>query len=384
MSSRRALAAVLLLCALSGSLALEFSPAEATTITCKGRPATIIGTSGPDVLRGTRGDDVIAGQGGDDTIVGGGGDDIICGGPGRDTMSGGSGRDLLLGGPAADVARGGENPFGPGDSCDAEQTSGCEAKPVACVVGSVPASLGLDPFYRKHCQAAGLPVVTSRRVAATGLRATARIVDAMLSTRPDIARAMAGNGGYVMIMSIDEVTTDVPEHRFLADDPFVDWDTRARGLGGTLSLPLTSAGEENVSCLPWGRVAQWTTAAPIGDPYFGESILVHEFAHSIHLTGLVSVDPGFQGRLDAAYANAMSTGLWANTYSATNSQEYWAVGVQAYFQAAADVAVADGVRGPINTRSELRAYDRRLFTLIDGVFRGLVWQPDCVPTWRGR
>jgi hypothetical protein len=384
MSNRRAIAAVLVLSAVGGTLVLATAPAAAAPVTCLGRTATIVGTAGPDVIKGTPGNDVIAGLGGDDTIVGRGGNDIICGGSGDDTLSGNKGRDRLIGGPGTDVISGGANGFGPGDSCDGERSTGCEATRVACTVGAVPSSLALDPFYRKHCRATGLPIVTSQRVSAQGLRATARIVHAMLSTRPDVAAAMARNGGYVMIMSIDEVTTDVPEHRFLAADTAVDWDTRARGLGGTLSLPLTSAGEENVLCRPWGRPSQWTTAAPIGDPYFGESILVHEFAHSIHLTGLVSVDLGFQGRLDGAYTNAMATGLWTDTYSATNSQEYWAVGVQAYFQAAADVQSVDGVRGPINTRGELRSYDRRLFDLIDGVFRGLVWQPDCVPTWRGR
>lgn len=38
--------------------------------TCKGLPATIIGTGGLDVINGTAGDDVIAGMGGDDAIDG--------------------------------------------------------------------------------------------------------------------------------------------------------------------------------------------------------------------------------------------------------------------------------------------------------------------------
>ena len=32
------------------------------------------------------------------------------------------------------------------------------------------------------------------------------------------------------------------------DDPDTDWDERARGLGGTLHIPVSSAGEENVMC----------------------------------------------------------------------------------------------------------------------------------------
>ena len=34
----------------------------------------------------------------------------------------------------------------------------------------------------------------------------------------------------------------------IKNDPNTDWDERARGLGGTLDLPLSSAAEENVMC----------------------------------------------------------------------------------------------------------------------------------------
>ena len=45
-----------------------------------------------------------------------------------------------------------------------------------------------------------------------------------------------------------EVTTDVPEHAFLADDANTDWDERARGLGATMSIPVGSSAEENILC----------------------------------------------------------------------------------------------------------------------------------------
>ena len=46
----------------------------------------------------------------------------------------------------------------------------------------------------------------------------------------------------------DEVTTDIPEHAFLASDPNTDWDERARGLGATMSNPVGSSAEENILC----------------------------------------------------------------------------------------------------------------------------------------
>ena len=75
-----------------------------------------------------------------------------------------------------------------------------------------------------------------------------------------------------------ELTTHIPEHRFL--DPNF-WNERARGLGGTLHLPLTTGAEENVLCLP-------------SDRYKDQDILLHEFAHGVNLVSAESVDRGFK------------------------------------------------------------------------------------------
>lgn len=57
--------------------------------TCKGIPATLVGTNNHDILQGTPGDDVIVGRAGNDTIQGFGGNDLICGNAGNDRISGG-------------------------------------------------------------------------------------------------------------------------------------------------------------------------------------------------------------------------------------------------------------------------------------------------------
>jgi hypothetical protein len=83
-------------------------PAPGTaTATCKGLPATIVGTDGSDVRTGSLGQDVIAGLGGNDTLSGIAGNDVICGGAGRDTLRGGKGKDTLLGQKGKDTLKGG-------------------------------------------------------------------------------------------------------------------------------------------------------------------------------------------------------------------------------------------------------------------------------------
>jgi hypothetical protein len=79
----------------------------AAPLTCKGKPATIVGTSGNDVREGTSGKDVIVGLGGNDKLSGLARSDLICGGAGKDTLKGGKGNDKLYGKAGKDTLKGG-------------------------------------------------------------------------------------------------------------------------------------------------------------------------------------------------------------------------------------------------------------------------------------
>ena len=78
---------------------------------CKGLPATIVGTRGDDVLTGTGGRDVIKARGGDDQIFARDGKDVICGGRGADVIKAGGDDDLVYGGGGRDriAGRGGDD-----------------------------------------------------------------------------------------------------------------------------------------------------------------------------------------------------------------------------------------------------------------------------------
>jgi Ca2+-binding RTX toxin-like protein len=75
--------------------------------TCKGKPATIVGTNGNDLRKGRSGKDVIVGLGGNDKLSGLAGSDVICGGSGKDTLKGGKGNDKLFGEAGKDTLKGG-------------------------------------------------------------------------------------------------------------------------------------------------------------------------------------------------------------------------------------------------------------------------------------
>lgn len=213
----------------------------------------------------------------------------------------------------------------------------------------------LDPFYQKQLDV-GILVVGSGKVADHALAEAGWIVGRMLDGRDDLLKAMRANRVRVVVMAATEYTTDVPEHSSLS--PKLFWDRRARGLGATRANPVVSCGEENLLGHP-------------GDPYPAENIFVHEFAHAIHGTGLSTTDPTFDRRLRAAHRAALDRGLWKNTYAATNHSEYWAEGVQCWFD---DNAPADALHNDVRTRTKLKEYDVELAKLCQEVFGDKPWR----------
>jgi hypothetical protein len=225
-----------------------------------------------------------------------------------------------------------------------------EKKPLEAKVSPVPEEVirrfKLDTdFYKKHLDYKGFSILSSGKVSDAALYEARDLIDHLLGDRDDILQAMINRGCRFMVMAPTEMTTDVPEQRHLKNDQKTDWDQRARGLGGKLS----SCGEENLLNLP-------------GDRYRQENILIHEFNHAIHQHGLHRIDPKFNDRLKKAYDDAMAKGLWKGTYVATNSSEYWAEGVQAYFDCMRPQFGA-------NTREKLQKYDPGLFALVDEVYK---------------
>ncbi len=228
-----------------------------------------------------------------------------------------------------------------------------------------PASLGLDPFYKKYIDADGIPVISSENVADQALLNARDIVKDMIKDLPTVKAKMILNRIRVGIIGINERPTQMPEYRDLYTAfPGTDWDNRARAYGATIERPLTTDCEENLLCKP-------------GDRYVGEEILTHEFSHAIHELGLRFTDPTFDTRLQDAYNNAISTGLWTNTYAATDVREYWAEGIQCWYNSNLEAIPTNGVHNQVNTRAELQTYDPMLYDLILNYFSASAGKHGC-------
>lgn len=269
-----------------------------------------------------------------------------------------------------------------------------------------PASLSLHPFYKKYLNlvsdpnsALGIPLSSSENVSPQAFRVASYILLRLLSVRADVRAGIlktwstpashnGPNMNRVAILATNEVTTNMPEYDDLT--PKSTWD-RCRGLGATAYRPLTSAGEENL--MQYGYPT---------DKYYRENILVHEFAQTFWDMGMLkgTVDALQQdAQRNNAYASAMASGRWVHTYAATNPTEYWAEGIQDWFDANGQASPpyrypdpppfadgfddsADGIHNLTDTRAELQTYDPLFYALAQPFFASTRWSSFCKPYHR--
>ena len=103
-------------------------------------------------------------------------------------------------------------------------------------------------------------------------------------------------------------------------------------------------------------------------------------AHTIHGVGILPNDTTFNSKLQQLLDAAVSEGKYKNTYAKTNIWEYWAEGVQDWFNVNAEVEGTDGKHNFLNTREELKSYDPGLYKLLSNYFPETDECPSCHKT----
>jgi hypothetical protein len=216
---------------------------------------------------------------------------------------------------------------------------------------------GLDTAYYARCIVVdGIPVLGSRRTGDTALDRAAAVVGTLNRARGiDVPGALSARRVRVAIVGAGETLRALPEVRAAFGDDLDGVDRRYwGGFGATHALPLCVGTEANL----------------VGGEG-GENVFVHEYAHTVMDLGLRVRDPRVLRALDDAYEDAKRRGLWPRTYAISNRSEYWAEGVQSYFDVnRAGPTGGDGVHNDIATKARLAAYDPPLFRLIDRFYRG--------------
>ena len=111
-----------------------------------------------------------------------------------------------------------------------------ECEQVTDVPSHVRSEYPLSPFYKKYLHAYGIPVISSENATDAALRRACYVVIFLLADREDIRRSVYKRRGRAGVIAATEGVTSIPEHSWLDDW----WNWRARGLGGTVSQPIST------------------------------------------------------------------------------------------------------------------------------------------------
>lgn len=218
----------------------------------------------------------------------------------------------------------------------------------------------IDPpeegFYSKVLTFEGIPIKAHKDVADACVIEAKRRLAMMMAKLPNVRWNLAHAGAQLHIIGKDQVTSDLPEYRYLKGKPFdgkLTVDERTRGLGGL----ITSCGEENLLKLD-------------NDRYKGRDICVHEFAHNIYREG---VGETIRAQFRAQMKDALAKGLWVGAYAATNQDEFFAELTMWYFGTHGDLHMT-GAK-PADGRDGFRKYDPDTFALMDRFYSGKIPVP---------
>ncbi len=267
-----------------------------------------------------------------------------------------------VGGAMLGAGRPGLGGAGSGGSGSGGMPGATDCVEVTPVPDEVRTRLELDPFYEKHVDAHGLSVLGSSAPSDESLLLACKALNNMLSESEDVRAELIRRKARFAIIGKDEGTADIPEYGYRdASQADIDYiNQRARGLGGLVA----SCGEENILCLA-------------GDRYPRESICVHEFSHTITTYGAYTALDSFQDDLQDAFDSALASGILDDTYRGSNLQEYWAEGVQDWYDTNDWASPPNGIHNDVNTRVELAEYDPTLYALVASLFPESTGWGDC-------
>ncbi|MDE0311414.1 MAG: SH3 domain-containing protein [Caldilineaceae bacterium] len=172
-------------------------------------------------------------------------------------------------------------------------------------IASPPASLGVDPIYKKYLDAGGVPILAPADVSDKAMDLAHNILVGMVSTRHDLFAVLVRSSFRIILYN--DYTTKLEEL-----PGFEDW-----------SLGPETAGV-------YLQEFSYTAAAAPAFDFQCNFHLIHEIAHAIDYSEQM-LNRSFRARRDKAYQNAMAAGLWKGEYAETDESEYWAEAVSEWF-----------------------------------------------------
>lgn len=205
-----------------------------------------------------------------------------------------------------------------------------------------------EPYYTKFttCEC-GIVIKSGASVPIQVHEKAKEIIDIMMKKLPEAAEVMVEAHTELAIYGKKETAYSIPEHRM----GYLVMQRPVEGYGAIMANPVGSISEVNVMRLLEG---------PDQTRYRNELILAHEFSHGIHLIGIeYTKDRRLADRFLSIYQHAKESGKWPKTYAISNYEEYFATLTTIWFSVMEESTDGtwNGVRGPVNTREELKEYD---------------------------
>jgi hypothetical protein len=237
-------------------------------------------------------------------------------------------------------------------------------------VMTAPASFKVHPYYTKFTYAREFVVLGSKHVSDEALLQGNDTIRKMFAYRHDILKALIADGARLVVLGRHEKLSDLPEFQDARKKAAFD---EVRYADYAADQKLMVVPEENVLRLK-------------GEPFAGQYLVVSVFAKALYrVAGMRPVqtsgttkgqkqqyelrvkrlDIEFDKRVGKLYEEAATKKLWRGTAAGRDKIEYWAAGVEAYFDAAGAGQPPSNADRPITTRETLKVYDLALYNLVD-------------------
>lgn len=213
-------------------------------------------------------------------------------------------------------------------------------------------------FYNKFKRTEGLLIKGSSQIEDQSLERASVIIEKMISKRSDIKERLIFNSAEVAIIAKNESYCDLPEAHDLRGQKTFDGRDFCKicGGGGVVGRPITAICEDNL-------------LRTVNDPYKGkEDILVHEFAHTMHLLGMSETDKKL---ITYMYQDAKMRGAFNKnhlsmpSYMMANEQEFFACLSAVWFGVNRESA---SISNELSDRESIRIKLPAVYTFLKSIY----------------
>ncbi|MBW8040505.1 MAG: hypothetical protein FVQ85_10940 [Planctomycetes bacterium] len=223
----------------------------------------------------------------------------------------------------------------------------------------------------KYVWCRGFSILGSNKVSDKAMLEADRIVRNMFRYRHDVLKAIIDAKVQLAVIAQGQSPKDIPHVRKIGRKWFVN---TKKSSGKQSRLFRFSAAESNL-------------LESAGNPAAGDNLLIRDMALLMYyVTGLREIDPEYKKRkhvqqyekglkridhrfdekVKKLYRKAKMQNLWAGTPAMKNRFNYFAEGVQSFFNANKIITAGND---PVNTREQLQGYDPDMALFIGDIFK---------------